>query len=49
MTSGKDAFCGGADLTMLETLSRTFAELAEIARRRGGEPRGCSTRAANCR
>src|SRR5271168_4775798 len=27
LTSGKDAFCGGADLTMLETLSRTFAEL----------------------
>ena len=29
MTSGKDSFCGGADLTMLETLSRTFAELHE--------------------
>ena len=27
LTSGKDAFCGGADLTMLETLSRTFTEL----------------------
>jgi 3-hydroxyacyl-CoA dehydrogenase/enoyl-CoA hydratase/3-hydroxybutyryl-CoA epimerase len=27
LTSGKDAFCGGADLTMLESLSRTFAEL----------------------
>jgi len=27
LTSGKEAFCGGADLTMLETLSRTFAEL----------------------
>src|SRR5580658_4297340 len=27
LTSGKDAFCGGADLTMLETQSRTFAEL----------------------
>src|ERR1700692_1793376 len=28
ITSGKDTFCAGADLTMLETLSRTFAELA---------------------
>src|SRR5215470_10764437 len=28
ITSGKDAFCAGADLTMLESLSRAFAELA---------------------
>ncbi len=28
ITSGKDTFCAGADLTMLEALSRTFAELA---------------------
>ncbi|HXW49891.1 MAG TPA: 3-hydroxyacyl-CoA dehydrogenase NAD-binding domain-containing protein [Xanthobacteraceae bacterium] len=28
ITSGKDAFCAGADLTVLETLSRTFAELS---------------------
>jgi 3-hydroxyacyl-CoA dehydrogenase/enoyl-CoA hydratase/3-hydroxybutyryl-CoA epimerase len=28
ITSGKDAFCAGADLTMLEGLSRSFAELA---------------------
>src|SRR5262249_23108374 len=28
ITSGKDTFCGGADLTMLEQLSRTFAEIA---------------------
>jgi 3-hydroxyacyl-CoA dehydrogenase / enoyl-CoA hydratase / 3-hydroxybutyryl-CoA epimerase len=27
ITSGKDTFCAGADLTMLETLSRTFAEI----------------------
>src|SRR6202008_810639 len=27
VTSGKDTFCAGADLTMLEMLSRTFAEL----------------------
>jgi 3-hydroxyacyl-CoA dehydrogenase/enoyl-CoA hydratase/3-hydroxybutyryl-CoA epimerase len=27
ITSGKDTFCAGADLTMLETLSRTFNEL----------------------
>src|SRR5262249_8027138 len=29
LTSGKDSFCGGADLTILETLSRTFAELSK--------------------
>jgi 3-hydroxyacyl-CoA dehydrogenase / enoyl-CoA hydratase / 3-hydroxybutyryl-CoA epimerase len=28
ITSGKDTFCAGADLTMLEGLSRTFADLA---------------------
>ena len=28
ITSGKDTFCAGADLTVLETLSRAFAELA---------------------
>ena len=28
ITSGKETFCAGADLTMLEALSRTFAELA---------------------
>src|SRR6202166_5149434 len=27
ITSGKDTFCAGADLTMLQTLSRTFADL----------------------
>jgi 3-hydroxyacyl-CoA dehydrogenase / enoyl-CoA hydratase / 3-hydroxybutyryl-CoA epimerase len=27
ITSGKDTFCAGADLAMLETLSRTFADL----------------------
>ena len=27
ITSGKETFCAGADLTMLEMLSRTFAEL----------------------
>ena len=27
ITSGKDTFCGGADLTMLETQSRAYAEL----------------------
>jgi 3-hydroxyacyl-CoA dehydrogenase / enoyl-CoA hydratase / 3-hydroxybutyryl-CoA epimerase len=27
ITSGKDSFCAGADLTMLETMSRTYAEL----------------------
>ena len=29
ITSGKDTFCAGADLTMLEMLTRTFAELAK--------------------
>ncbi len=28
IASGKDTFCAGADLTMLEALSRTFADLA---------------------
>src|ERR1700733_11568536 len=28
ITSGKDTFCAGADLTLLEALSRGFAELA---------------------
>jgi 3-hydroxyacyl-CoA dehydrogenase/enoyl-CoA hydratase/3-hydroxybutyryl-CoA epimerase len=43
LTSGKDSFCGGADLTMLETLSRTFAELTKS---QGGKPQtsGCSTK-----
>ena len=29
LTSGKEAFCAGADLTMLEAQSRTFAELTK--------------------
>jgi len=29
ITSGKDAFCGGADLTMLERMGATFAELVK--------------------
>jgi 3-hydroxyacyl-CoA dehydrogenase/enoyl-CoA hydratase/3-hydroxybutyryl-CoA epimerase len=28
ITSGKETFCAGADLTLLETLARTFAEMA---------------------
>ena len=28
LTSGKDTFCGGADLTMLEALTRSFTALA---------------------
>src|SRR5581483_7618376 len=27
LTSGKETFCAGADLTMLEALGRTFAEM----------------------
>ncbi len=34
ITSAKDAFCGGADLTLLETLARGFAEMA---RKQGAE------------
>ena len=48
ITSGKDTFCAGADLTMLETLSRTFADLvaaqgeeAANARLFRGEPQDC--------
>src|SRR5918995_3602129 len=29
ITSGKDTFCAGADLTMLDMLSREFADLAK--------------------
>src|ERR1044072_8094671 len=29
ITSGKDAFCAGADLTLLESLPRMFAEMAK--------------------
>jgi len=34
ITSARTRFCAGADLTMLETLSRTFAELAACRARR---------------
>src|SRR6476661_5004153 len=29
ITSGKESFCAGADLTMLDTLARTFKDLAK--------------------
>ena len=29
ITSGKETFCAGADLTLLETLARTFAEMVK--------------------
>ena len=29
VTSGKDSFCGGADLTMLERMSVTYADLVK--------------------
>ena len=35
ITSGKDTFCAGADLTMLEMFSRQFADMVEGARRGG--------------
>ena len=31
IASGKDSFCAGVDLTLLESLSRTYAELARAA------------------
>jgi 3-hydroxyacyl-CoA dehydrogenase/enoyl-CoA hydratase/3-hydroxybutyryl-CoA epimerase len=31
ITSGKDTFSGGADLTLLESLSRTFSEIAQTS------------------
>ena len=33
LTSGKDAFCGGADLTMLETLKPHLHRIDQVARR----------------
>jgi 3-hydroxyacyl-CoA dehydrogenase/enoyl-CoA hydratase/3-hydroxybutyryl-CoA epimerase len=48
LTSGKDSFCGGADLTMLETLSRTFAELSATQARKPLIS-VCSTKAASSR
>ena len=49
ITSGKETFCAGADLTMLETLARVVRRPG--ARRKARKPpaRGCSTRAASCR
>ena len=35
ITSGKDAFCGGADLTMLERMGSIYADLAKT---KGAEP-----------
>src|SRR5688572_19314572 len=29
ITSGKDTFCAGADLTLLESLARTFSDMAK--------------------
>ena len=38
ITSGKDAFCGGADLTMLERMGAIYADLVK-SQRRGGRRR----------
>src|SRR5674476_179915 len=35
ITSGKDAFCGGADLTMLERMGSIYADLVKT---KGAEP-----------
>ena len=37
ITSGKEAFCAGADLAMLETSIHTFAEMARARGMRGRE------------
>ncbi len=39
ITSGKETFCAGADLTMLEVFSREFADMAKAQRRGGGRSR----------
>ena len=39
VTSGKDTFCGGADLTMLENQNRTFAELIKTQGREAANAR----------
>ena len=49
ITSGKDAFCGGADLTMLERMGAIFADTVARPRRGGRRRNSCSTRAASCR
>ena len=38
ITSSKEAFCAGADLSMLEGMSKTYAELLEAEGRGGGQP-----------
>ena len=49
ITSGKETFCAGADLTLLETLTRTFKRARQEPRARRPRPRCCSPRAASCR
>ena len=38
VTSGKDAFCGGADLTMLERMGAIYADAGEDQRRGSRQP-----------
>ncbi len=49
ITSGKDTFCAGADLTMLESLEPHLRRAGGVAGRRSGQCAGCSRRAASCR
>ena len=49
ITSGKETFCAGADLTMLEVFSREFADTGEGAGRGDGGQAPASRRAASSR
>ena len=48
ITSGKESFCAGADLTMLEILSRIFTDMVKTRARRPPMQRSLR-RAASCR
>ena len=49
ITSGKETFCGGADLTMLETHGARYSPTLASTKARRPPPRWCSTRAASSR
>ncbi len=47
LTSAKEAFCAGADLTMLEGMNRTYAKILKQKGEEGPPTRCCSSRAAS--
>ena len=49
ITSSKEAFCAGADLSMLEGMSRTYAQAPEGEGRGSGQPDAVRRRAAASR